>query len=147
MNAIAQLSSRFIPAVSVFLLATGTVAGTAGAAWAEPGGMQRSGGLCTEPVGDCTSAAGDRDRQPAVRGDAAVGADWPWRTSAGVDEGADWPWRAKADADGNTDWPWRARAGARETADWPWAARKASAASTDRPWRTGAVAGNTDWPW
>ncbi len=60
MNPIAQLSSRFIPAVSVFVLTAGTVAGTAGAAWAQPGDAQRSGALCTERAGDCTRAAVDR---------------------------------------------------------------------------------------
>ncbi|MFD8946831.1 hypothetical protein ACFV00_33375 [Streptomyces californicus] len=132
MNPIAQLSSRFIPAVSVFVLTAGTVAGTAGAAWAQPGDAQRSGALCTERAGDCTRAAVDRGRQSATRQGAVVETDWPWRAGAGADE--------------NTDWPWRARTDAREAADWPWAAGKASAASTDRPWRT-ATAGNTDWPW
>ncbi|MFJ6320260.1 hypothetical protein ACIQJW_29670 [Streptomyces californicus] len=160
MNPIAQLSSRFIPAVSVFVLTAGTVAGTAGAAWAQPGDAQRSGALCTERAGDCTRAAVDRGRQSATRQGAVVETDWPWRAGAGTDENTDWPWRAKAGADENTDWPWRASAGtddstdwpwrartdAREAADWPWAAGKASAASTDRPWRT-ATAGNTDWPW
>ncbi|WP_306340763.1 hypothetical protein [Streptomyces sp. AS13] len=146
MNPIAQLSSRFIPAVSVFVLTAGTVAGTAGAAWAQPGDAQRSGALCTERAGDCTRAAVDRGRQSATRQGAVVETDWPWRADAGADENTDWPWRASAGTDDSTDWPWRARTDAREAADWPWAAGKASAASTDRPWRT-ATAGNTDWPW
>ncbi|NEC45642.1 hypothetical protein [Streptomyces sp. SID8016] len=146
MNPIAQLSSRFIPAVSVFVLTAGTVAGTAGAAWAQPGDAQRSGALCTERAGDCTRAAVDRGRQSATRQGAVVETDWPWRAKAGADENTDWPWRASAGTDDSTDWPWRARTDAREAADWPWAAGKASAASTDRPWRT-ATAGNTDWPW
>ncbi|NEA06968.1 hypothetical protein G3I27_01850, partial [Streptomyces sp. SID10692] len=103
MNPIAQLSSRFIPAVSVFVLTAGTVAGTAGAAWAQPGDAQRSGALCTERAGDCTRAAVDRGRQSATRQGAVVETDWPWRAGAGADENTDWPWRAKAGADENTD--------------------------------------------
>lgn len=147
MSPIAQVSSGFAPAISVFVLTAGTMAGATGAAWVESGGEQRSGELCTEQEGDCTGATGDRGRQPAVQKDTAADTDWPWRVQAAATD-TDWPWRTKADEGENTDWPWAARRVSAASADRPWRVREESARqAADRPWWAGEADPSTDWPW